>query len=174
MPLIWEAKRPPSRHCKSLTEFMVALNGGFDEAQHDLEQYAYFVFRNHPEQDSLILLAVVGEWWSMRRARRSEFVARPASDLRARERDNDPASDAYHAPRVERRRRPDAPDESVSEYSADENEVEDLGEEYIDDQEVRIIRRQDSSFSDIESPFDVSDTSADLASECSSIETPLH
>jgi len=173
MPIIWEAKRPPSRHCQSLREFKVALDGLFDEAQHDLEQYAYFVFRNHPEQEFLILLAVVGERWSMRRARRSEFVARPTSDLRARGRNHDSALDAHHAPRVERRRRPDAPDGSISENSGDENEVEDLGEGYIDDQEV-VRGRQDSNSLDIERPSDVSDISADLAGEYSSTDIHLY
>ncbi|KAJ4498492.1 hypothetical protein C8R41DRAFT_864685 [Lentinula lateritia] len=75
IPLLVELKRPVSRHCRDIDEFMSGLGTMMNSAQSQAEGQAHCLFSipNYHRQMHVVLLAAVGEWWSFRFVPRSNF-----------------------------------------------------------------------------------------------------
>ncbi|GAW06197.1 hypothetical protein F5879DRAFT_1064898 [Lentinula edodes] len=75
IPLLVELKRPVSRNCRDIDEFMSGLGTMMKSAQSQAEGQAHCLFSipNFHRQMHVVLLAAVGEWWSFWFVPRSNF-----------------------------------------------------------------------------------------------------
>ncbi|KAJ3873297.1 hypothetical protein F5051DRAFT_477552 [Lentinula edodes] len=78
IPLLVELKRPVSRHCRNIDDFMSGLGTMMKSAQSQAEGQAHCLFSipNYHRQMHVVLIAAVGEWWSFRFVPRSKFGGR--------------------------------------------------------------------------------------------------
>ncbi|KAJ3720711.1 hypothetical protein DFJ43DRAFT_1004899 [Lentinula guzmanii] len=82
IPLLVELKRPISRNCVDLKEFMSGLTSSMLKARNQVTAQALCLFSipEHHDQDGVFLIAAVGEWWSFRLVSRSDFEGRIFQD----------------------------------------------------------------------------------------------
>ncbi|KAJ3875663.1 hypothetical protein F5051DRAFT_470177 [Lentinula edodes] len=75
IPLLVELKRPVSRNCNNINEFMSGLGTMMKSAQSQAEGQAHCLFSipNYHRQMHVVLIAAVGEWWSFWFIPRSNF-----------------------------------------------------------------------------------------------------
>ncbi|KAJ3926251.1 MAG: hypothetical protein NXY57DRAFT_1114365 [Lentinula lateritia] len=76
VPLLVELKRPVSRNCMHIDQFMSGLGTMMNSAQFQAMDQANCLFSipNFRRQQEVVLIAAVGEWWSFRFVPRSGFV----------------------------------------------------------------------------------------------------
>ncbi|KAG1730944.1 uncharacterized protein EDB91DRAFT_1155603 [Suillus paluster] len=79
IPLLCEIKRS-GRRCHSVTEALLDAAGMMNVAQHQVVYQAANLFRMRPHQDSVILIAATGFWWTYRIAER-ETVGVAGADV---------------------------------------------------------------------------------------------
>ncbi|KAJ3720721.1 hypothetical protein DFJ43DRAFT_1125038 [Lentinula guzmanii] len=71
IPLLVKLKRPISRNCIDLKEFMSQLTSAMLNARD--QALCLFSIPNYHCQEQVMVIATVGEWWSFRLLSRSEF-----------------------------------------------------------------------------------------------------
>ncbi|KAJ3906248.1 hypothetical protein F5879DRAFT_798026 [Lentinula edodes] len=75
IPVLVELKRPVSRNCVDIQQFMSELVVFMQNAQEQVEHQALCLFSmpNFYRQSYVVAIAAVGEWWCLRVFRRSDF-----------------------------------------------------------------------------------------------------
>ncbi|KAJ3979779.1 hypothetical protein F5890DRAFT_1633061 [Lentinula detonsa] len=105
IPLLVELKRPISRNCVDLKEFMSEVTSSMLKARKQVTAQALCLFSipKHHDQDEVYLIAAVGEWWSFRLVSRSDFKGKIFQNrlygkllLQVKENENEDNEDMTH------------------------------------------------------------------------------